>query len=98
MTPSTDSPDDDSPNAAGDDASCPDSLILYSSLKHKIDPKSMLKLKNEISVTYANTATKDTSPDSIIVTPHTPNVSTAPYSASTTAENKMSVRQLLDGQ
>ena len=98
MNPNTDAPDNDVPDASDDDAVSPDSLILYSSLKHKIDPKSMLKLKNEISVTYANTATKDTSPDSIIATPHTPNVSTAPYSASTTAENKMSVRQLLDGQ
>ena len=44
MTPNTDAPDNDVPDASDDDAVSPDSLILYSSLKHKIDPKSMLKL------------------------------------------------------
>ena len=44
MTPNTDDPNDDAPYAADDYAASPDSLILYSSLKQKIDPKSMLKL------------------------------------------------------
>ena len=33
------------PNADDDDGASSDSLILDSSLKRKIDPKSMLKLK-----------------------------------------------------
>ena len=34
----------DSPDASGDNAASPNSLILYSSFKRKIDPMSMLKL------------------------------------------------------
>ena len=45
MTPNTDDPIDDDPDAAGDDADSPDSLIIDSSIKRKIDPKSMPKLK-----------------------------------------------------
>ena len=45
MNPNTDSPQDDAPDAADDDDASPKSLILYSSLKRKIDPKPMLKLK-----------------------------------------------------
>ena len=41
ITPKTDVPDD-----ADNDSASPNSLILYSSLKRKIEPKSMLKLKN----------------------------------------------------
>ena len=44
MTPNTDAPDDDAPNAADYDAASSDSLILYSSLERKIDPNSMLRL------------------------------------------------------
>ena len=44
MTPNTDDPENYSPDYAYDDAASPNSLILYSSLKRKIDPKSMLKL------------------------------------------------------
>ena len=44
MTPNTDSPNNYSPGADDDDAVSPDSLILYSSLKRKIDPMSMLQL------------------------------------------------------
>ena len=45
MTLNTDDPIDDDPDAAGDDADSPDSLIIDSSIKRKIDPKSMPKLK-----------------------------------------------------
>ena len=44
MTPNTYAPDDDAPNVSDYYAAFPDSIILYSSLQHKIDPKSMLKL------------------------------------------------------
>ena len=45
MTPNTDAPKNDASDAADDDAASLDSLILDLSLKRKIDPKSMLKLK-----------------------------------------------------
>ena len=51
-----------------------------------------------MSVTDSNTTTDDASPEAINTATHTPNVSNAPYSAATTAENNMSVRQLLYGQ
>ena len=44
MTTYTDSPGNDHPNNSNDDAAFLVSLILDSSLKCKIDPKSMLKL------------------------------------------------------
>ena len=44
MTPNTDSPNNNSPDAAYDDSASPNSLILDSSLKRKIETKSMLKL------------------------------------------------------
>ena len=49
MTPNNYSPNDDEPDATDDDAASPDSLILDFSLKHKIDPNSMLKIKNNDS-------------------------------------------------
>ena len=49
MTPNTDAPKDDAPNDGDDDAAVsPNYLILDSSLKCKIDPKSILKQKNKI--------------------------------------------------
>ena len=45
MTPNTYSPNNDAPDAADYDADSSNSIILDSSLKCKIDPKSMLKLK-----------------------------------------------------
>ena len=45
MNPNTHYPNYDAPDAYGDNSASPDSLILYFSLKLKIDPKSMLKLK-----------------------------------------------------
>ena len=51
-----------------------------------------------MTVTDANVATDDASPDAINTSPHTPNDATTPYSAAVPAENNMSVRQLLDGQ
>ena len=44
MTPNTDAPNNDASNAASYDAASPNSHILDSSLKPKIDPKSILKL------------------------------------------------------
>ena len=38
MTLNTDAPDNDAPNAADNDAASPDSLIIDSSIKRKIDP------------------------------------------------------------
>ena len=46
MTLNTDAPDNYPPDFSDDGAASPDYLILYSSLRCKIDPKSMLKLKN----------------------------------------------------
>ena len=46
MTTNTDAHDDDAPDAADYYDASPDSLILDLSLKNKIDPKSMLKLKH----------------------------------------------------
>ena len=49
MNTNTDVPNNGYPDAADDDAISPDSLILDFSLKHKIDPNSMLKIKNNDS-------------------------------------------------
>ena len=51
-----------------------------------------------MTITDANNATKYSSPNAINTDPHTPNAANAPDSAAATAENKMSVRKLLDGQ
>ena len=51
-----------------------------------------------MTVTDANAATNDASPHSINTDPHVTNATTVPDAAAATAENKMSVRQLLDGQ
>ena len=45
MTPNTDASNYYARDAADDDSASPESLILDSSLKRKINPKSMLKLK-----------------------------------------------------
>ena len=45
MTLNTDSPIDDSLDAADDDSASPSSCILDFSLKRKTSPKSMIKLK-----------------------------------------------------
>ena len=45
MTPNTDAPDADSPNASDGDATSPESLILDYYLNSTIDPKSMLTIK-----------------------------------------------------
>ena len=42
MTTNTDDPNNNDPDAANDDAASPDSLILDSSLKFKVYPKSMV--------------------------------------------------------
>ena len=47
-TNNTDAPNDDAPDAADDDSSSPNSLILDSSLKCKIDPKPMLKKNKKL--------------------------------------------------
>ena len=44
MNTNTDDPNYDAPDSADNYASSPDYLIIYSSLKQKIDPISMLKL------------------------------------------------------
>ena len=51
-----------------------------------------------MTITDANNATKYSSPNAINTDPHTPNAANAPDSAAATAENKTSVRKLLDGQ
>ena len=51
-----------------------------------------------MAVTDADAATNDASPDTINNFPYALNTTTAPYAATTTAENNTSVRQLLDGQ
>ena len=51
-----------------------------------------------MTVTDANTATNNDSPNTINTSPHTPNASTASDSAAATVENYTSVIQLLDGQ
>ena len=51
-----------------------------------------------MTITDANNATKYSSPNAINTEPHTPNAANAPDSAAATAENKPSVRKLLDGQ
>ena len=51
-----------------------------------------------MTVTDDNTATNDAPPNTINTAPHSPNADTAPDADSTTAENKTSVRQLIDGQ
>ena len=80
MTPDTDSPDDNSPGVTDYDAASPNSLILDSSPKRKIGPKSMLKLKKiKIKVTDVNAA----SPNAINNSPHVPNATTAPDNPST---------------
>ena len=98
MTPNTDSPDYGAPDAADYDAAPPDSLILDSSIKRKIDPNSMLELKIIMTVTNSDTATDDAYPDAINTSPHVTNVPTSPDAVAATAENKTSVRKLLYGQ
>ena len=52
----------------------------------------------KITVTDTDAATDDASFSEINTAPHAPNAATNTDAASATAENKMSVRQLLDGQ
>ena len=86
MTPNTDDPDNDTPDAADDDAAYHDSIILDWYLQRKIDPKSMLKLKKiKITVTDANTATVNASPNRITTSHHAPNAAAAPDTAAATA-------------
>ena len=86
MTPNTDAPNNDSTDFAYDDASSPNSLILDSSLKYKIDPKSMLKLKNvKMTLTDADYANYDASPNAINTAPHAPNSTTTPDADDSTA-------------
>ena len=83
---------DDNAKSPNDTAS-PDSLI-YSKLKRKIDPRSMIKLKKvKNKVTDVDTEEKNASNYLMNTGPHAPNTVTAPD-----IDNKMSVRQLLDGQ
>ena len=56
----------------------------------------MLKLK-KMTVTDAEAVTNNALPNEINTTLHTSNAATAPDTASATAENKTSVRRLLDG-
>ena len=72
MTPNSDAPDDDSTDSPDDDATSPEYLILDSYLKHKIYHKSMLKLKNKVTVTDAKAATNNAYPDAINITTHSP--------------------------
>ena len=51
-----------------------------------------------MTVTHADAVNNDASPDATNASPHSPNATTAPDAAATIVENKMSVRQLLDGQ
>ena len=63
MTKNTDAPNYYAPDAADDYYASPDSLILDSYLKHKNDPKSMLKLKTfKMPVTDADASTNDDPP------------------------------------
>ena len=51
-----------------------------------------------MTVTDADAATNDSSPNAINTFLHEPNIATAPDAANTTAENKTSVRKLIGGQ
>ena len=51
-----------------------------------------------MTVTHANAVNNDASPDATNASTHSPNATTTPDAAATIVENKMSVRQLLDGQ
>ena len=84
MTPNTDPPNNYVPNAADDDSSSPGSIILDFSLKRKIDPKSMLKLK-KFTVTDVDAATGNASSNTINISSHSPSAATAPDTEATTA-------------
>ena len=97
MNPNTGDPDDDAPDDDDDDASSPNFLIIDSSLKCKIDPKSMLKQTKNDSPWYQLWQGQSLFQRNQCC-PHRPNDVTAPDAAAATAENKTSVRQLLDIQ
>ena len=85
MTSNTDDPKYDNRNASDDDSASPDSLILDSSLKHKINPKWMLKQKTKMTVIDADAATKNASLKAINTAPCATNTATSPDADSTTA-------------
>ena len=75
-------------NAASPNYAASSNSLIESKLKRKIDPRSMIKLKND-----ADAVVNNASHDAINTAPHAPN-SANPADT----ENKTYVRQLLDGK